>query len=149
MIHGTTRLRDRQKPGKGLNTGEERQHATGDPCALLPGNIPFHGDPVPDISGAVTEERQGVVIAIDVTAGAKEAHFPSCYNEWRRTIGCRVPAPALEGRANKAIIRLVAERLGVPASSVSIMSGATSSQKRVHVAGMSRQKVLDRLVIEE
>jgi hypothetical protein len=41
MIHGTTRLRDRHSPGKGLNTGEERQHATGDPCALLPGNIPF------------------------------------------------------------------------------------------------------------
>lgn len=149
MIHGTTRLRDRQTPGKGLNTGEERQHATGDPCVLLPGNIPFHGDPMPDISGAVTEERQGVVIAIEVTAGTKEFVFPSCYNEWRRTIGCRVPAPALEGRANKAIIRLVAKRLDVPASSVSILSGTTSSQKRVHVSGMSRQKVLDRLVVEE
>ena len=149
MIHGTTRLRDRHTPGKGLSTGEERQHATGDPCVLLPGNIPFHGDPMPDISGAVTEERQGVVIAIEVTAGAKEVVFPSCYNEWRQTIGCRVSAPAREGRANKAIIRLVAERLDLPASSVSILSGATSSQKRVHVAGMTRQKVLDRLVIEE
>jgi hypothetical protein len=113
MIHGTTRLRDRQSPGKGLNTGEERQHATGDPCALLPGNIPFHGDPVPDISEGVTEKRQGVVIAIEVTAGA--------------------------------VIQLIAERLGVPASSVRILSGATSSQKRVLVAGMNRQQVLDRL----
>jgi len=34
--------RDRQLPGKGLNTGEGRQYATGDPRALLPGNIPFH-----------------------------------------------------------------------------------------------------------
>ena len=109
----------------------------------------LNGDSMPDISGAVSEERQGVVIAVEVTAGAKEAVFPSGYNEWRRTIGCRVPSPALEGRANKAIIRLVAERLDVPASSVSILSGATSSQKRVHVAGLSRQKVLDRLVIEE
>jgi uncharacterized protein (TIGR00251 family) len=145
MIHGTTRLRDRQSPGKGLNTGEERQHATGDPCALLPGNIPFHGDPVPDISEGVTEKRQGVVIAIEVTAGAEEAGFPSGYNEWRRTISCRVAAPAIEGRANKAVIQLIAERLGVPASSVRILSGATSSQKRVLVAGMNRQQVLDRL----
>ena len=100
-------------PGKGLNTGEERQHATGDPCALLPGNIPFQtGDPMPDISGAVSEERQGVVISIEVTAGAKEAGFPAGYNEWRRSIGCRVTAPALEGRANKAIIELVAETSG-------------------------------------
>jgi uncharacterized protein len=145
MIHGTTRLRDRHSPGKGLNTGEERQHATGDPCALLPGNIPFGGDPVPGISGAVSEERQGVVIAIEVTTGAKESSFPAGYNEWRNCIGCRVPAPAIEGRANKAIIRLVAGTLGIPASAVSILSGSASSHKRVLVAGVSRQQVLDRL----
>jgi uncharacterized protein (TIGR00251 family) len=137
-----------KSPGKGLNTGEERQHATGDPCALLPGNIPFQkGDPVPDISGAVSEERQGVIISIEVTAGVKEAGFPAGYNEWRRSIGCRVSAPAIEGRANKAIIRLVAEKMGVSASAVSILSGSTSSQKRVLVIGISRQQVLDRLGI--
>lgn len=97
---------------------------------------------MPDVSGAVSEERQGVVIAIEVTAGAKDAVFPSGYNEWRRSIGCRVTAPATEGRANKAVIRLVAEKLGVPVSSVSILSGAVSSQKRVLVAGVSRQRLL-------
>jgi len=139
-----------KSPGKGLNTGEERQHATGDPCALLPGNIPFkNGDAMPDISGAVSEERQGIVIALEVTAGSKDASFPAGYNEWRRSIGCRVPAPAIEGRANKAIIRLVAEKLDVPASAVSIVSGAMSSQKRVLVTGISRQQVLDRLTPAE
>jgi len=136
-----------KSPGKGLNTGEERQHATGDPCALLPGNIPFQrGDPMPDVSGAVSEDRQGIVIALEVTAGAKEAVFPAGYNEWRKSIGCRVTAPALEGRANKAVLKLVAGNLGVPVSSVSILSGAVSSQKRVLVAGMDRKQVLDRLV---
>jgi hypothetical protein len=135
-----------RKPGKGLNTGEERQHATGDPCALLPGNIPFKTVmQLPDISGAVSEERQGVVIAIEVTAGAKEAVFPSGYNEWRRTIGCRVPAPALEGRANKAVLFLIAGKLGIPVTSVSILSGAVSSQKRVLVTGIGKQDLLARL----
>lgn len=100
---------------------------------------------MPDSSDAVSEERQGIVIAIEVTAGVKVAVFPSGYNEWRRTIGCRVPAPALEGRANKAVLSLIAEKMGVPASSVSILSGAASSQKRVLVAGLTRQQVLDRL----
>jgi len=100
---------------------------------------------MPDGSGAVSEERQGVVIALEVTAGAKVAVFPSGYNEWRRTIGCRVPAPALEGRANRAVLFLVAEKLGVPASSVSILSGAASSQKRVLITGLTRQQVLERL----
>jgi len=105
----------------------------------------LNGDSMPDISGAVSEERQGVVIAVEVTAGAKEAVFPSGYNEWRGTVGCRVPAPALEGRANKAVIKLVADTLGIPVSSISILSGASASQKRLLVAGMSRQQVLDRL----
>jgi uncharacterized protein (TIGR00251 family) len=100
---------------------------------------------MPDLSGAVTEERQGTVIAIEVTAGAKGASFPAGYNAWRHTIGCRVTAPALEGRANKAVMTLVAKTLSVPASSVSILSGATSSQKRVLVAGMNRERVLGRL----
>ena len=104
---------------------------------------------MPDVSGAVSEKQQGVVIAIEVTAGAKEAVFLSGYNEWRKSISCRVAAPAIEGRANKAVIRLVAERLGVPVSSVSILSGAVSSQKRVLVAGMSRQQVLERLATVE
>jgi hypothetical protein len=104
---------------------------------------------LPDISGAVSEERQGVVISLEVTAGAKEAAFPHGYNEWRKSIGCRVTAPALEGRANKAVLKLVADRLGVPGSSVSILSGAVSSQKRVLVAAVSRQQVLERLDLKE
>jgi len=100
---------------------------------------------MPDISEALSEDRHGMVIAIEVTAGAKEAVFPAGYNEWRRTIGCRVPAPALEGRANKAVLSLIAGKLGVPVSSVSILSGTSSSQKRVMVAGIDKQDLLTRL----
>jgi uncharacterized protein (TIGR00251 family) len=146
MIHGTTRLRDRQMPGKGLNTGEGRQHATYDPRALLPGNIPFQAViPMPDLSGAVSENSQGTVIALEVTAGSKAESFPAGFNEWRKTIGCRVSAPALEGRANKAVLALIAEKLGVPAASVSIISGISASRKRVLVAGIGKQELLARL----
>jgi uncharacterized protein len=114
-------------------------------CVIAGQHFLLNGDPMPDVSGAVSEERQGVVITIEVTAGAKEAAFPAGYNEWRKSIGCRVPVPAIEGRANKAVVRLVAEKIGVPVSSVSILSGAASSVKRVLVAGPSRQQVLERL----
>jgi hypothetical protein len=39
MNHGTTRLCDRHRLAEGKKTGEERQHATGDPCLLMPGDI--------------------------------------------------------------------------------------------------------------
>jgi uncharacterized protein len=104
---------------------------------------------MPDIADALFEDRHGVVIAIEVTAGAKTSAFPAGYNEWRKMIGCRVTAPAVEGKANKAVMALVAESLGVPASSVSIQSGSTASQKRILVTGKTRAELLERLAIPE
>jgi uncharacterized protein (TIGR00251 family) len=97
---------------------------------------------MPDLADALFEDRHGTQIAIEVTAGAKTEAFPAGYNEWRKTIGCRVTAHALEGRANKAVMSLIAQKLKVPASTVSIHSGATSSLKKVLVTGISKKKLL-------
>jgi hypothetical protein len=96
-------------------------------------------------ANAVSEDDKGILIAIEVVAGAKSEAFPAGYNEWRRSLGCRVTSPALEGRANKAVLALVARVLGVPASAVTIQSGATASQKKVRVAGMTKAGALSRL----
>jgi uncharacterized protein (TIGR00251 family) len=98
-----------------------------------------------DFAEAVFDDPHGIRIAIEVTAGAKHAAFPSGYNAWRKTIGCRVTAPALEGRANKAVIALVAATLDVPASAISIHSGQTSSQKKVLVTGLGKDEIINRL----
>ena len=130
---------------QGLNTGEGRQHATCDPCALMPGYISLCGALMPDIADAHLEDRHGTLIAIEVTAGAKINSFPAGYNKWRKTIGCRVTAPAVDGKANRAIISLISERFSIPAARVTIQSGAASSQKRVLVEGLGRTDLLERL----
>jgi uncharacterized protein (TIGR00251 family) len=101
---------------------------------------------MPDIADAVTENQKGAVIAIEVTANAKTAVFPDGYNSWRNAIGCRVPAEAVDGKANRAILQLVAKTLGVPQSAVSIQSGALSSQKKIQITGLSRSAVLAQLL---
>jgi uncharacterized protein len=50
----------------------------------------------------------------------------------------RVAAPALEGRANRALCRLLAKRLGVAPSSVTIVRGQHSRDKLVQVEGVDR-----------
>jgi|WetSurMetagenome_2_1015567.scaffolds.fasta_scaffold280236_1 uncharacterized protein len=137
-------MRDRHAR-QGLNTGEERQHATGDPGALMPGYISVFGALMPDIADALVEDRHGTLIAIEVTAGAKTNSFPAGYNTWRKTIGCRVTAPAVDGKANRAVISLISERFSIPAARVTIQSGALSSQKRVLVEGIDRNDLLERL----
>jgi hypothetical protein len=111
----------------------------------MPGNILITGLLMPDIADALSEERDGTIIFIDVTAGAKADLFPAGYNEWRKAIVCRVTAPAIEGKANKAVISLIAETLDLRVSVISIQSGSASSQKRVKVAGVAKNDLLVRL----
>jgi uncharacterized protein (TIGR00251 family) len=111
----------------------------------MPGNISFLWGIMQDFASALSDDPDGTRIALEVTAGAKTGVFPYGYNEWRNAIGCRVTSPALEGRANKAVIALVASTLGISASAVSICSGQTSSQKKVLVYGMKRAAIIERL----
>jgi uncharacterized protein (TIGR00251 family) len=53
----------------------------------------------------------------------------------------RVSAPPLGGRANHALRRLLAARLGLRASSVTIVRGQRSRDKLVRVAGMDQVTV--------
>ncbi|MDE2183181.1 MAG: DUF167 domain-containing protein [Alphaproteobacteria bacterium] len=47
----------------------------------------------------------------------------------------RVRAVPEDGKANAALVELVAKALGVPRSSVALASGATSRLKRLEIAG--------------
>jgi len=48
----------------------------------------------------------------------------------------RVSAPPVDGKANKALCRLIAKRLGVAPSRVSVARGEKSRDKLVRVAGL-------------
>jgi uncharacterized protein len=56
----------------------------------------------------------------------------------------RVGAPAVEGAANNALIRLIAEELGVPRSDVRIVAGAASRQKLVVVDAGDTEAIVAR-----
>jgi uncharacterized protein YggU (UPF0235/DUF167 family) len=57
----------------------------------------------------------------------------------------RVAAPAVDGRANEALLRLLARALGVPRSSLAITGGQRSRSKLVSVVGFSQHEVELRL----
>jgi uncharacterized protein len=54
----------------------------------------------------------------------------------------RLTAPPVEGRANAALCRLVARRLGVASSRVAVVRGAKSRDKVVGVEGLSSAEVV-------
>jgi uncharacterized protein (TIGR00251 family) len=57
----------------------------------------------------------------------------------------RVTAPALDGRANRGLCRLLAKRLGVAPSSVTIIRGQHSRDKLVQVEGVDQATLDDAL----
>ena len=53
-------------------------------------------------------------------------------------------APAVEGAANTALIRLLAEALGIARRDIQIVAGATSRQKLVVVDGFAADAIVAR-----
>jgi uncharacterized protein (TIGR00251 family) len=54
----------------------------------------------------------------------------------------RLAAPPVEGKANEALRRFLAERLNIPRSAVRIRSGERSRLKRVEACGVTLDRVL-------
>ena len=57
----------------------------------------------------------------------------------------RVSAPALEGRANESVRRVLAKHLGVPKSSVTIVRGHRSREKVIQIDGLDQPPLLKAL----
>lgn len=75
-----------------------------------------------------------LVLAIHAQPGAKRTEVAGLHGD---ALKIRVAAPALEDRANEALIEFIAGRFGVPRRNVTLLSGHKSREKRFAVVGSS------------
>ncbi len=80
------------------------------------------------------DDNGGVLIDLRVQPGAGRNAVVGRHGD---AIKVRIGAPAIGGRANEAVIELLAETLGVKRAEVSLVSGDSSRSKRVQVNGIS------------
>jgi len=52
-----------------------------------------------------------------------------------------VTAPPDKGKANKAVVELLASKLGVPKSNIELVTGSTSRDKTVAIRGVTKEAV--------
>jgi uncharacterized protein (TIGR00251 family) len=52
-----------------------------------------------------------------------------------------VTAPPDKGKANKAVVELLAKALGIPKSSIELVSGTTSREKTLAIRGVAKKAV--------
>ena len=84
-------------------------------------------------------EPGGVRLSIRVTPRANRHALQGVTHdaEGRPSLGVRLAAPPVEGAANKALIRFLADGLGLRGSDIHIRSGETARVKVIFIAGDS------------
>jgi uncharacterized protein (TIGR00251 family) len=81
-------------------------------------------------------------VAITVSPGAARTELVGRHGDgWR----ARVAAPPERGRANRALVGLVAELAGVPRDRVALVAGASGRRKVVEVGGLEADELDRRL----
>jgi hypothetical protein len=83
------------------------------------------------------ETGSGLVLTIRVAPSAARDQVSGIVvrDNGEAVLGLRVTAPPDKGRANKAVIALLAKTLGLPKSDFSIVAGETARQKSLAIAG--------------
>jgi uncharacterized protein (TIGR00251 family) len=89
----------------------------------------------------------GVRIAVQITPNAKKTEVIGVLGD---ALKLKLQAQPIEGRANEALVRFLAQALAVPKSAVSITHGLTSKRKLVAVrSGVLTTEALERLLVPQ
>jgi len=91
-----------------------------------------------------TQERDGAVIfSVRVQPRASKDEIAG---EMGGALKVRLRAPAVEDRANEALVEFLAQLLKTSRSAVRILGGERSRTKRIEIRGVTRQQILGLLV---
>lgn len=90
----------------------------------------------------IKETGKGISFAVRVIPRASRREVAGVRGD---TLKIKLTAPPVEGKANEACVDLIADFLRVPKSSVTIIAGSKTKNKRLFVAGIGRELLESRL----
>jgi uncharacterized protein len=87
--------------------------------------------------GPLFPARSGLRFAVRLSPRAKADRLNgvALAADGRKVVAAMVKAPPVDGRANEALLQLLARILHLPRRDLSIVAGAASRNKTVHIAG--------------
>lgn len=84
----------------------------------------------------IQKHSGGCILSLHLVPNARKSGPDGLHGD---ALKMRIAAPPVDGRANDALIRVLAELTGLPRSSIQLVSGAASRQKRVLLIGMDEK----------
>ena len=91
---------------------------------------------------SLTNHEAGVILPVRAQPGARKAGI---VGEHGGALKVAVTAPPEDGRANKALLEVLSEALGLKRSQLELLSGATSREKRFLVHGLTLTELAARI----
>jgi len=91
----------------------------------------------------IREHANGCILSVRAQPGARR---DAIVGEHAGMLKVAVSAPPDKGRANEAIIEVLAEALGIKRSQIELVTGATSRQKEFLLHGITAPKLAEILV---
>ncbi|MFA5293446.1 MAG: DUF167 domain-containing protein [Phycisphaerae bacterium] len=86
----------------------------------------------------ITEKDGRVVFNIKVAPGSSRTDIAGIYNGMLKV---RLSAAPEKGKANHALIKLLAEKFDIPKNQITITAGLTSKIKQVSIKDITRQMI--------
>ena len=89
------------------------------------------------MTGPFRASRDGIVLSIRVTPKSSRNEVTGLHTaaDGAVSLAVKVSAPPDNGKANRAVIEVLAKAFGLPKSAFALVSGETSRHKVVSVAG--------------
>jgi hypothetical protein len=98
------------------------------------------------MASSMTQTSPGCTLALKVIPNAPRDEVAGWLGE---ALKVKLHAPALDGRANVALLGFLADRLALPRRAIALAQGAKSRQKLVRIDGLTRPEVRRRLDCRE
>ncbi len=90
----------------------------------------------------IIDVNNHINLLVEIQPGNKKDEING-YNSWRKRIVISIKSRPIKGEANKSLLSYISKVLNCSSSDVSILSGATSRQKKIQVRNVSNSYVLE------
>ncbi len=91
----------------------------------------------------VQDTKDGAILTVHIQTKSSTTECVGIHGD---ALKIRVAAPPVDGAANEALIRFLAQTMSLPLAAVVIESGASGRHKRVRLRGVTAERVIARLM---
>ncbi len=82
-----------------------------------------------ELKELINNSKEGYKLKIKVSANSKKNSFEFLDDDSYNVLKIKINKPAVDGKANKAVIEYLSDILNLPKSNIAILNGEKSSQK--------------------